>query len=40
MRLGNVEFRPLGGWPGCLLMLLASAVLSILLTLVLNAVIR
>jgi hypothetical protein len=40
MRVGNVEFRPLGGGPGCLLMLLASILLSIVLTVGLNLLIR
>ena len=41
MRLGrNVEVRPLGGAPGCLGMLLVSIVLSVLLTVVLNLVVR
>jgi hypothetical protein len=35
-----VEIRPLGGGVGCLLMILGSILLSIILTLVLNAVIR
>ena len=37
MRLGrNVEVRPLGGGPGCLVMLLLSVILSVGLTLLLN----
>ena len=40
MRVGNVEFRPLGGGPGCLLMILASILLSIVLTVGLNLLIR
>jgi len=32
MRIGNVEVRPLGGWFGCLLMILASVALSVLCT--------
>jgi hypothetical protein len=36
MRFGNWEVRPLGGGPGCLLMLLISVGASILLTVVLN----
>jgi hypothetical protein len=32
MRLGNVDIRPLGGGLGCLLMVLASIVLSVLCT--------
>lgn len=40
MRIGNVEVRPLGGGPGCLAMLLASVVLSVLATLALNLLLR
>jgi hypothetical protein len=40
VRIGNVEIRPLGGGTGCLLMILGSILLSIILTLALNAVIR
>jgi hypothetical protein len=40
MRLGNWEIRPLGGGPGCLVMLLASIIGSILLTVLLNLVLR
>jgi hypothetical protein len=40
MRIGNVEIRPLGGGLGCLLMILASIVLSVLGTIVLNTVLR
>jgi hypothetical protein len=36
VRIGNVEFRPLGGATGCLLMILASVVLSVVLTVLLN----
>jgi hypothetical protein len=36
MRFGNVEIRPLGGGPGCLVMLLVSIGLSVLLTVILN----
>lgn len=36
----NVEVRPLGGAPGCLGMLVASVVVSILLTVILNLVVR
>jgi hypothetical protein len=38
MRLGNWEVRPLGGGPGCLLMLLVSVGGSILLTVLLNLI--
>ena len=41
MRLGrNVEVRPLGGAPGCVGMLVASIVVSVLLTVILNLVVR
>jgi hypothetical protein len=36
MRIGNVEVRPLGGGLGCLLMILASLLLSVILTVGLN----
>lgn len=40
MRLGNTEIRPLGGGLGCLLMIMASLVLSVLGTIILNLVLR
>jgi hypothetical protein len=40
VRIGNVEVRPLGGGPGCLLMVLVSVGLSVLLTVGLNLFIR
>jgi hypothetical protein len=40
MRIGDTEIRPLGGLPGCLLMILASIVLSVLLTVGLNLILR
>jgi hypothetical protein len=40
MRIGNYEIRPLGGAPGCLLMILGSIVLSALCTVLANAVLR
>jgi hypothetical protein len=41
MRLGrNVEVRPLGGAPGCLVMILVSVVASVLLTVVANLLLR
>jgi len=40
MRIGGVEIRPLGGGPGCLLMILGSIVASIILTVVLNLLLR
>ena len=41
MRIGrNVEVRPLGGAPGCLAMIFVSIAISVLLTLVLNVLLR
>ena len=40
MRIGDVEIRPLGGGPGCLLMILISLLLSVLLTVGLNILLR
>lgn len=40
MRIGNVEIRPLGGRVGCLLMIFASIVLSVLCTIGANLAIR
>ncbi|HEY2950027.1 MAG TPA: hypothetical protein VGJ53_16800 [Micromonosporaceae bacterium] len=40
MRIGNVEVRPLGGGWGCLVMILGSILLSVTLTVCLNAVLR
>jgi hypothetical protein len=40
MRIGDVEIRPLGGGPGCLLMILISLVASVVLTIGLNFVLR
>ena len=40
MRFGGVEIRPLGGGPGCLLMILFSVLASIVLTVLLNLVLR
>ena len=40
MRIGNVEIRPVGGGVGCLLMILASVVLSVLCTVGANLLIR
>ena len=36
MRIGDVEIRPLGGGPGCLLMILISLVASVVLTIALS----
>jgi hypothetical protein len=38
--MGNVEVRPLGGAAGCLGMILFSLLASILLTIVLNLLLR
>ncbi len=41
MRIGrNVEVRPLGGTAGCLAMILFSIIASIVLTLVINVLVR
>jgi hypothetical protein len=40
MRFGDYDVRPLGGAPGCLLMLLVSVLASVLLTVVLNLILR
>jgi hypothetical protein len=41
MRIGrNVEVRPLGGAPGCLAMIVISVAVSVLLTVVLNLLLR
>lgn len=41
MRIGrNLDVRPLGGAPGCLAMILFSIVASILLTVLLNLLLR
>ncbi len=40
MRFGNVEVRPLGGGAGCLGMLLFSVLASVLLTVIVNLVLR
>jgi hypothetical protein len=40
MRVGGVDIRPLGGGPGCLLMILVSILLSVVLTVGLNLLIR
>ena len=38
--MSPVKIRPVGGAPGCLMMLLVSVVLSVLLTVVLNVLVR
>ncbi len=40
MRIGGTEIRPVGGASGCLVMLLVSVVLSVLLTVGLNLLLR
>ncbi len=40
MRFGNVEVRPLGGSAGCAAMILISVVGSILLTVLVNLLVR
>ncbi|HEX2040288.1 MAG TPA: hypothetical protein VHF47_11225 [Acidimicrobiales bacterium] len=40
MRIGDVEIRPLGGGPGCLAMILVSVVGSLVLTLLVNLLVR
>jgi hypothetical protein len=40
VRFGNVTIRPLGGGPGCLVMILVSIVLSVVLTVILNLLVR
>jgi len=39
VRIGDTEVRPLGGAPGCLVMILASIALSALLTVCVNLLI-
>jgi len=40
MRPGRVQIRPLGGWPGCLLMIVFSIGASIVLTVLVNLLVR
>lgn len=40
MRFGDVEVRPLGGGPGCLAMIAFSILASVVLTVVLNLLLR
>ncbi|GAB3440899.1 hypothetical protein GCM10027517_16070 [Phycicoccus ginsengisoli] len=40
MRIGSVDVRPLGGAAGCLTMVLVSLLLSVLLTVGLNLLLR
>jgi hypothetical protein len=39
VRFGNFEIRPLGGGPGCLLMIVFSVLASVFLTVVVNLLI-
>ena len=38
--MSQIRIRPLGGLPGCLLMILVSVVLSVLLTVGINLLLR
>ena len=40
MRSGRVQIRPFGGWPGCLLMIVFSVVASVVLTVLVNLLVR
>lgn len=40
MRFGNTDIRPLGGAPGCLAMIALSIIASVVLTVVLNLLVR
>jgi hypothetical protein len=40
MRFGNLEVRPLGGGLGCLLMVLFSVIASVVLTVLVNLLLR
>ena len=40
MRFGNMEVRPLGGGPGCLMMLVFSVLASVIGTILLNLLLR
>ena len=40
MRFGNVEIRPVGGGPGCLMMLALSVFVSVVGTILLNLLLR
>jgi len=40
VRIGDVEVRPLGGGLGCLAMILFSVLASVVLTVVLNLLVR
>ena len=40
MRPRRVQIRPLGGWPGCLVMILFSVIASVVGTVLLNLLLR
>jgi hypothetical protein len=40
MRIGNSEVRPLGGAPGCLAMIAISVLASVILTVLVNTLLR
>jgi hypothetical protein len=40
MRPGRMQIRPLGGWPGCLLMIVFSVGVSVVLTVLVNLLVR
>jgi len=40
MRFGDTEVRPIGGGPGCLAMILVSVAASVVLTVLLNLLVR
>jgi hypothetical protein len=40
MRIGNADVRPVGGAPGCLAMIAFSVLASVVLTLVVNLLLR
>ena len=40
VRPGRIQIRPLGGWPGCLVMILFSVVASVVGTVLLNLLLR
>jgi hypothetical protein len=40
MRMGSVDVQPLGGAAGCLMMILVSVLLSVVLTVGLNLLLR
>jgi hypothetical protein len=40
VRPGRAQIRPLGAWPGCLLMILFSVIASVVGTVLLNLLLR